>query len=116
MGIARIHHLFSQGHPGICLQMQLHPSHLFIPYFSCVCKYARRFARHHVAASNKTGGVPDLWAPSGKSGGSVGAYKAMRGVGPGGEASYPGAQATTTHPSKITSLFSQMEICHFLQQ
>ena len=94
---------------------ELHLSHLFIPHLSCICKYAGHFARHHVAASSETGRVPDLWAPSGKSGGSVCAYKAMGGVGPGAEASYPGAQATTTHPSKFTSLFSLMEICHFLQ-
>ena len=38
-------------------------------------------------ASNKTDGVPALWAPAGKTGGSMSAYKGLGGVGPRGRVS-----------------------------
>lgn len=41
---------------------------------------AGHFARHRAAAMNGAGGVPGLWGPAGKTGGSAGASKETGGV------------------------------------
>lgn len=78
------------------MQSKVARESFFIHYFSCICRYARRFARHHVAAGNKTDGAPDPGALQGRQVVlQVLARKRQEGD-PRSRVSHPGAQSSAS--------------------